>query len=74
LIVGAINVQVTYRFSSKTEATYGELFIIDENTGEVLVVGELDYEMSSSYTLTITAQDKNPNSVPGRAKLFVEVS
>ncbi|ELU04897.1 hypothetical protein CAPTEDRAFT_218787 [Capitella teleta] len=29
--------------------------------------------MSSSYTLTITAQDKNPNSVPGRAKLFVEV-
>ncbi|ELU04965.1 hypothetical protein CAPTEDRAFT_89242, partial [Capitella teleta] len=65
------NGEVTYRFSSKTEAAYGELFIIDGSTGEVFVVGELDYELSSTYTLTITAQDRNSDSVPGRVKLFV---
>lgn len=50
--------------------------MIDENTGRVLVIGDLDYELGSRYTLTVTAKDQDPNSKSkeARAKLEIKVS
>ena len=37
-------------------------FNIDENSGQIYVDGELDYEAASSYRLIASAQDNNPDS------------
>ena len=68
-----LNGEVIYGFSSKTEAAYGTLFMIMEESGEIIVIGDLDYEQGETYTLVVTAKDKNPNSVPARAKVIISV-
>ena len=45
---------VTY---SITAGNTGDVFFIDEDTGDISLVGALDYETDTSYTLTITASD-----------------
>lgn len=37
-------------------------FTIDENSGQIYVDGELDYEVASLYRLIASAQDNNPDS------------
>ena len=60
--IGA-NGAVTYRFASKTLRMLGQLFSINQTNGDISVTGNLDYEESSTYTLTVLAQDKNPDSL-----------
>ena len=60
--IGA-NGALTYRFASKTLRMLGQLFSINQTNGDVSVTGNLDYEESSLYTLTVLAQDKNPDSL-----------
>ena len=57
------NGALTYRFASKTKKALGDLFSINDTNGEIVVTGKLDYEESSTYTLTVLAQDKNPDSL-----------
>ena len=45
---------VTY---SITAGNTGDVFFIDEDTGDISLAGALDYETDTSYTLTITASD-----------------
>ena len=48
-----LNGQVVYRFSSHTLSTYGELFNIDNITGEISVAGTLDRERHPVSTTSL---------------------
>ena len=69
--IGA-NGALTYRFAAKTQKMLGNLFSINDTNGDILVTGKLDYEESSTYTMIVLAQDKNPDSL-AQATVIVSV-
>ncbi|XP_056455887.1 protocadherin alpha-8-like [Gadus chalcogrammus] len=52
------NGEILYSFGNNVDRTILELFRIDPNTGEIIVQGLLDFEMSESYDIDIKASDK----------------
>ena len=46
-------------------------FAIDESTGEITVEGDLDYETTDSYTLTVEAGDGNDGSATATVEISV---
>lgn len=64
---------VTYGFSANTIKNYGQLFAINNVTGEITVKGDIDYEANSVYQLGVTAKDKGPDSIPTDATVIVRV-
>ena len=67
------NGEIIYSFSPHTLTDYGNVFGINNQTGEIFVKGPIDYEQESIYQLTVTAADKGPNSLPAFTKVTVEV-
>ncbi len=67
------NGDVVYQFSKHTQQSYGHLFAIDSTTGEIYVYGELDYEQGNIYLLSVTANDRGPDSLPAHATVIVRV-
>ena len=67
------NGQVEYFFARHTQHTYGSTFGIDRDTGEIFVRGELDFEANDIYLLSITAQDKGPDSLPAQTNVVVHI-
>lgn len=52
-----LNSQIIYSLSPRTQAQYGGLFSIDATTGDVTVVGVLDYETHHVIDLSVVGQD-----------------
>ncbi|XP_041440843.1 protocadherin gamma subfamily A, 3 L homeolog isoform X31 [Xenopus laevis] len=52
----SLNGEITYSFSHIPENAW-QIFRINSQTGELLKVGELDYEVSKRYTITVEAKD-----------------
>jgi hypothetical protein len=48
------NAAVVYRFSGHTISTYGSLFAIDNRTGEITIIGQLDRERHAVGGLWMT--------------------
>ncbi len=48
-------------------------FSIGEESGEISVSGPLDFEKRPSYTLTVSARDKGPSSVPTNTRVTIQV-
>lgn len=67
------NGKVTYSFSKVTQELYGDIFQIDAESGEVIVVGTVDYEDRSLYYLTVVAQDAAVSPLAAYAKVIIEV-
>ncbi|KAL2094505.1 hypothetical protein ACEWY4_009224 [Coilia grayii] len=65
------NGKVTYYINHVSESTEG-LFEIDQNTGEIKVLGMLDHEKAASYELEIQAEDGGGKA--GHCKVIVEIS
>ena len=67
------NGEIVYGFSDETADVYGELFTIDTSTGDVIVVGKLDHERHESCALTVTARNKNPESLVVTTEVRVNI-
>ena len=67
------NGDVMYQFSKHTQQSFGHLFAIDSTTGEIYVYGELDYEQGDIYLLSVTANDRGPDSLPAHTTVVVRV-
>ncbi len=67
------NGQVVYGFSAKTEHSYGNLFGINNETGEIYIKRKLDFERGATYVLSVTARDMNPESLTTMAKVVVNI-
>ncbi|XP_019730252.1 protocadherin alpha-8-like [Hippocampus comes] len=52
------NGEIVYSFGKEVDFKVTELFSIDSNTGEIKVIGHLDFEESKSYEIDIHASDK----------------
>ena len=67
------NGEIVYSFSSPTESTYGQYFVVNGHTGELSVVGSLDYENIQQFILTVQARNRDVNSLPDSATVTVNV-
>ena len=70
--VGA-NGEVRYAFSARTTQLLGDVFGIDDETGEIVLRSELDFEDVSSFVLEVVAKDEGIDALPSSAKVFVHV-
>ena len=68
-----LNGQVLYGFSASTRTTYGDVFAINNRTGEIYVIGPVDHETNPVCHLIVTAVDLGPNSLPSEATVVVRV-
>ena len=68
-----VNSQIVYGFSRRTESTYGTLFGIRPNTGEIYLKKNVDYEEEKIYHLGVTARDSGPDSQVARATVVLNV-
>lgn len=67
------NGEITYQLSRHTQQNYGNLFLIDSTTGEIIVQSPLDYEKGAIYLLSVTARDSGPDSLPAQSTVVVRV-
>ena len=68
------NGEVSYRFSGSTLQNYADLYNINKRTGEVFVVGDVDYEIGSIYLLVVEARDNGADSMVAEATVVVRVT
>ena len=68
------NGAIQYQFSTKTQTDYGSLFSLNTATGEVVLEGELDHEIQESYTLTVSARNLSPGSIPDITQVKIQVN
>ncbi|XP_066525902.1 protocadherin gamma-A11-like isoform X15 [Hoplias malabaricus] len=65
------NAQVTYSFSQSTGKS-SDLFHIDPETGDITVNGEVDFEKSKHFQITVEASDKG--GLTDSSKVMIEVA
>lgn len=68
-----LNGEVVYSLSLPSLAAHGDLFGIDNSTGDLYIRGDLDYEKVSEYLLTVIARDRGPDSIPVTASVTIFV-
>ncbi|XP_070604707.1 protocadherin alpha-5-like [Erythrolamprus reginae] len=68
-----INREISYYFSNSLPLDVTKLFSINSDTGEIRMIGELDYEDINCYELQIVAEDKGSSPLSGHSEVFVDV-
>ncbi|CAD7678945.1 unnamed protein product [Nyctereutes procyonoides] len=68
-----INKEILYLFSNLVLDNVKSKFIIDSNSGEITVKGELDYEDCNLYEINIDAVDRSPFPLTGHCKVIVKL-
>ncbi|XP_060936012.1 protocadherin alpha-3-like [Limanda limanda] len=54
------NSEIVYSFGKEVDLNVQKLFTIDAETGEIKVIGVIDFEVKKSYEIDIQASDKGP--------------
>ncbi|KAM3841805.1 protocadherin alpha-3-like [Vipera latastei] len=67
------NREISYFFHDGIAVHDTRLFSINSATGEIKVIGKLDYEESKFYELPIVAEDKGNSPLSGHCKVLIEV-
>ncbi|XP_030594794.1 uncharacterized protein LOC115786640 [Archocentrus centrarchus] len=68
-----LNGEIEYSFGTHTPDIVLSLFDIDLLTGEITLVGSLDFESKANYEIDICARDKGTPRMEGHCTLHVEV-
>jgi hypothetical protein len=68
-----LNGLVTYKLGSSTSARDAVLFYVNSTTGALSLVGSLDYEISSVYTVDVVAQDGGVQPQTAFARVVITV-
>ena len=68
-----LNSQIIYRFSTDTFGSLGGVFSINNSTGEITVIGNVDYEESAILYLTVEARDLGADPVPTEVVVIVHI-
>ncbi|XP_037117246.1 protocadherin alpha-8-like isoform X18 [Syngnathus acus] len=67
------NGEIVYSFGKEVDLKVMEYFSIDSNTGEIKVIGHLDFEDSKSYEIDIHASDKGPVPLTADKSVLITV-
>ncbi|NXD59902.1 PCDA8 protein, partial [Corvus moneduloides] len=65
--------EMIYEIDSVVPPSATDLFTIDANTGEIRLMGALDFETVTLYDLHIKVTDKGTPPLPGHCKVVLEV-
>ncbi|XP_076875478.1 protocadherin gamma-C5-like isoform X20 [Brachyhypopomus gauderio] len=66
-----INGEVQYYFGTHTPDYVRKIFNVNPDTGEITVIGKLDYELTNSYTFDVCAKDKGHTKLEGHSSVQV---
>ncbi|XP_068182207.1 protocadherin gamma-C5-like [Antennarius striatus] len=67
------NAALTFSFSSRTPDSFLTVFKINSLTGEIHLIGDLDYERTTSYKVEITAKDNGFPEMESHCRLQIDV-
>ncbi|XP_028271940.1 protocadherin alpha-3-like isoform X10 [Parambassis ranga] len=67
------NAQIIYSFTERGRLHIDDKFALNENTGEIIVKGNIDYEESRAYEIRVQARDKGTPPRSAHSKILVEV-
>uniref|UniRef100_W5MZT5 Protocadherin 1 gamma c 5 n=1 Tax=Lepisosteus oculatus TaxID=7918 RepID=W5MZT5_LEPOC len=67
------NGQIQYSFGTHTSDVVQKLFAINPDTGEISVIGDLDYEESKFYTFDVRGKDRGIPELEGHCTVQVNV-
>ncbi|XP_030069267.1 protocadherin alpha-4-like [Microcaecilia unicolor] len=67
------NGDLVYSFSNLTLSVAKQLFIIDQNSGEIRIQGVLDFEKSNMFEIRVQAKDRGLLELTGRCNVIVEI-
>ncbi|XP_068133836.1 protocadherin gamma-C5-like isoform X19 [Hyperolius riggenbachi] len=67
------NGEIQYYFSSHTEESSRQLFDLNQQSGDILIKGNLDYEEVNFHELSIKAEDKGLPRLVGNCLVQVEI-
>ncbi|XP_023184242.1 protocadherin gamma-C5-like [Xiphophorus maculatus] len=68
-----LNGEVEFAFGAHTPDNVRSVFNIDPLTGEIRLIGHLDFETNSNYEIDISATDKGSPRMEGHCTVHVEV-
>ncbi|XP_047190579.1 protocadherin gamma-C5-like isoform X7 [Scophthalmus maximus] len=68
-----LNSEVKYSFGSRTPESVLSTLEINDITGEIVLIGVLDYETSKSYLIDITAKDRGVPEMEGHCRVQLDV-
>nr|Q91Y13.1 RecName: Full=Protocadherin alpha-7; Short=PCDH-alpha-7; Flags: Precursor [Mus musculus]AAK26054.1 protocadherin alpha 7 [Mus musculus] len=68
-----VNGDVMYSFSSDVSSDIKSKFHMDTVSGEITVIGIIDFEESKAYKIPLEARDKGFPQLPGHCTILVEV-
>ena len=67
------NAAITYFLSASSQLVYGDVFSVDELTGDVVVTGEVDRERAEVYHVMVGARDSGPEPLVAEATVVIKV-
>ncbi|XP_053253332.1 protocadherin gamma-C4-like isoform X3 [Podarcis raffonei] len=67
------NGKVSYSFSNHTPQKIRKMFSLKEETGEIRVLGSVDYEDDTLYEIDVRAKDQGSPSMDAHCNILVEV-
>ncbi|XP_022078070.2 protocadherin gamma-C3-like [Acanthochromis polyacanthus] len=68
-----VNGQITYSFTEKGRLNPEDKFSLNDNTGEITVKSNFDYEQNQAYEIRVQARDKGNPPRSAHSKILVEV-
>ncbi|XP_015225068.1 PREDICTED: protocadherin alpha-8-like, partial [Cyprinodon variegatus] len=68
------NSEISYSFGNEVDSKLMELFSINENTGEIKVIGQIDFEKSNIYEIDIQASDKGQVPLTSDKTVIIRVT
>ncbi|XP_051971368.1 protocadherin gamma-C5-like isoform X7 [Xyrauchen texanus] len=68
-----LNGEILYLFGVHTPELVRNAFNVDADTGEITVVGNLDYETKKSYTFDVCAKDKGNPEREGQSSVQIDI-
>ncbi|XP_036431575.1 protocadherin gamma-C5-like isoform X1 [Colossoma macropomum] len=69
-----MNGEVAFLFSKYTPDIILNLFSVDSKSGEIQVIGEVDYEQTNVYDITVQARDGGTPAMEGSCNVKVEIT
>ncbi|XP_058141848.1 protocadherin alpha-2 [Dasypus novemcinctus] len=67
------NSEIVYALSNDVPSSIQAKFKIDSSSGEMRIIGQLDYEEKKSYEIQVIASDKGSPSMSGHCKISVKL-
>ncbi len=67
------NGEVMYALSVQSETKYGDMFGVDPDTGDIVLLSQLRFETTDTYHLTVTATDLGMEGNEAHATVLINV-